>query len=250
MNSTPIQISTPEILTRYSTILKNASKLDFLVRDNDLQKNSIEEMKEFLKYIKSFKIQAASRNDEDACDIFFHCQCVLNATICSLSMWLELKRRKYQTAWNRLVEAQEYIFYALRRKGESIGVEEFQEKLKNTETTIFPGFPRYQSAGLIVEGGVCSVCGEPLEACPHIEEEIFLGTVCRRVGVKILEVNHVATVEVPRDRRCIPTEFEFEPGKIFDYITLRYLRDKGSGPNSEGKHMRAVLYAMGDLDLF
>ena len=95
---------------------------------------------------------------------------------------------------------------------------------------------------------VCSICNEPLETCEHIEDEIYLGSVCRRIRIADINIDHSAIVENPKDRRCIITEFELSPGKIHDYITLKFLRD-GDTSKSEGTKMTAVLYNMNDLDL-
>jgi hypothetical protein len=243
-------ITKEEIVEQYNAVLKQANKLDFFVRDNDLQKSSINELRKFLGYVKSYKHQAAERGDKESANLFFHFQCVLNSSICSLNMWLELKRRKYHKAWNNLIEAQEYISYALKCADGSVGISDYSERLKKVEETIFPGFPVYQSLGLRFEGGVCSVCGRPLEECEHVEEEIYLGTLCKRIRIEKIDIDHTAIVRESKDRRCIPTEFEFEPGKIYDYISLRYLRDKSINEKSEGAYMKGILYCMKDLDLF
>jgi len=53
-----------------------------------------------------------------------------------------------------------------------------------------------------------------------------MGSVCKRIKIKNIEIDSCSIVENPKDRRCIFTEFELSPGKIHDYITLRYLRDE------------------------
>lgn len=241
-------ITFTEIVEQYNGRLEQAAKLNFFVRDIDLQKEMIEDLKGFKLYIKSFKAQARDKKDENSANHFFHMQCVLNAWISSLSIWISLKESTPYSAWNNLIDAQEYLSYAVRVSDDGIGIDEFKEHLKKIEDSIFPGFPLYNSLGIIMRGGVCSICNEPLETCEHIGDEIYLGSVCRRIKISDINIDHGAIVENPKDRRCIITEFEFSPGKIHDYITLKYLRDENTS-KSEGTKMTAVMYNMNELDL-
>jgi len=194
--------------------------------------------------------QAVEQNKESDANAFFHIQCMTNAMISLLKMFLELKRRKYQKAWNLLVDAQEYTSFAMRVSEGSNGVESLVAHLNKLEEVLFPGFPIYHSIGFIMRGGVCSICGNKLEFCPHIEEQIYLGRVCRRIHIKDVDVDHFAMVDNPKDRRCIPVEFEFEPGKVFDYITLKFLRNTIDSEQKTGTYMRAAVYNFNDLDLY
>lgn len=244
------KISFDEIVSQYNSLLDDARKLDFFVRDTDLQKEMINRISQYNLHIKSFKFQVNKHGDEKTANLFFHFQCVLNATMSALSVWISLKESDHNKAWNNLIDAQEYLSYALRVSDNGYGIEEFRERLQQIEKVIFPGFPLYNSLGLVVKGGVCSVCEKPLELCEHIEDEIYSGTVCKRIRITDLEINHSAIVTNPKDRRCIITEFEFSPGKIHDYMTLRFLRDKENHDKENGTAMSGVLYNMNDLDLY
>lgn len=242
-------ITFPEIVKLYNERVEKAAKLNFFVRDINLQKEMLEDLKGFKIYIKSFKAQVKNNKDEKRANYFFHMQCILNAWISSLSIWVALKESTPQTAWNHLIDAQEYLSYAIRVSDDGIGIDRFKEHLAKIENTIFPGFPLYNSLGIVIRGGVCSICNKPLETCEHIEDEIYFGSVCRRIKITDISIDHSAIVENPKDRRCIITEFEFSPGKIHDYITLKFIRYEDT-LKSEGPKITAVMYNMKDLDLF
>ncbi len=242
------KITISEIIEGYNESIKEAANLNYFVRDIDLQKKMIERLNEFNQYIKFFKAQAKEKNNERDTNLLFHMQCVINSYISSLSIWLSLKESTPNVAWNNLIDAQEYLSYAIKSFDNGIGINEYKAHLKKIEDSIFPSFPLYNSLGLKIRGGVCSICNEPLEICEHIEGEIYMGSVCIRTDVSEIEIDHSAFVENPKDRRCIITEYELCPGKIHDYITLKYIRDKDVS-TSDGLKTTAVLYNMNDLDL-
>ena len=215
-----------------------------------IYKKMIIELQEFNSLIRSVKRQAIEVNDEQSANSFFHIQCMVNSIISYLKMFLELKRRKYNKAWDLLMDAQEYTSYAMRVNEGSNGVDSLIDHLKKTEEILFPGFPVYHSIGFVMKGGVCSICGKKLETCPHIEDVIYTGRVCKRIHIEDFEVDHFAMVENPKDRRCIPVEFEFEPGKIYDYITLRFIRNTIDNEKKAGTYLKAAVYNFNDLDLF
>jgi len=213
-------ITFPEIIKRYNDILKKSKDLEYFVRDIELQKAMVRELNDFLKEIKKYKYQAIENDDEKSANQLFHCQCVINASITSLSIWISLKENKHFDAWNYLIDSQEYLSYAIRSSNNGYGIDEFLQRLNKLEEIIFPGFPVYNSIGMLIKGGICSVCRQEFTECEHIEDNIYYGIVCKRVNVEDVEINHSAVVEIPKDRRCVITEFEFTPGKIYDYMSL------------------------------
>jgi hypothetical protein len=237
-----------EIINEYNNILKEAGSLNYYVRDIDLQKNEVINLESYLNYIHSYKRQAQTQEDETSANMFFQFQCVINAILSSLQMWIALKENSVFEAWDHLIEAQEYVSYAQKVPDGSIGLIEFSEKLKMMEITIFPRFPIYSSLGLIIKGGKCSICGKPLEHCPHVEDELYCGSICKRINVEKLEINHSAIVKNPKDRRCVIKEFEFKLGKMYDYMTLKFIKNKTE--QNEGKNMKMVLFNNKELDIF
>ncbi|MCR4734720.1 MAG: hypothetical protein K5829_06950 [Treponema sp.] len=53
-----------------------------------------------------------------------------------------------------------------------------------------------------------------METCDNIEEKLYYGSICKRVNVTDVDMNHMALVKNPKDRRCVITKFEIEPGNV------------------------------------
>lgn len=244
------KITIDKVVENYNELVQRAIDFAYIVRDTDLQKTVIDELISQIRYMRGYKIQAKERGDEEAANSFFHMQCMLNSIQSYLKMLLEIKRKKYHNAWNLLIDAQEYSSYAIRVGAGSHGVDNYQSMLIDAEKVLFPNFTVYQSAGFIMRGGKCSICGEKLEFCDHIEENIYFGRVCKRIEISDVDIDHFALVKNPEDKRCIPTEFEFEDGKVFDYMTRRFLRLTSENEKKQGKHMTGVMYSFRNLDIF
>lgn len=202
---------------KFEEKVRNVRAYDVFTVDSQLQKKRIDDLVLFLKTIKIEKNKAKQNQDEKIANSLFYMQCFINAIKCSLEMWIYLKEQKYVEAWHSLVDAQEYICYSLKV---GIDIEKsnlYLDKLKKREQEIFPKF-KFVSSGSIIEGGKCSICGKDFNNCEHIEENLYCGSICKRVDYKIL-FTHLALVENPKDRGCIITEFESD-GKKYDVFTL------------------------------
>lgn len=177
------KISLNEIKNKYNEILDDCTKYLFLTRSSQLQAEKIKLLTSFKNEIKNYKYQIVRNGNEGLANTFFHFQCVLNAHISLLDMWINIKKRKYHDGWNNLIEAQKYTEYALRIEGNHYGIDDFQQRLNDIEKVVFPGFPLYNSPGLIISGGQCSICGLEMDSCQHIEEMIYWGTLFVNIDV-------------------------------------------------------------------
>ena len=238
-----------DIVDQYNAILEESRKLDYFVRDKVLQENQISKLDKFRLQLKGYKQQAVSLSDEESANRFYHLQCVINAQISSLRIWVSLKNDKANDAWVNLIDAQEYIVYAIQSSDQHFGIDDFAERLRKIENVVFPGFPLYNSLGLVFSGGVCSICDKPLEECDHIEGRIYWGRICQRIGISHLEVNHSAIVSVPKDRRCIITEIETDDGQMKDYITWKLL-GPAEKKEEKGKHLKGIMFSYKGLDIY
>ncbi|EMI72611.1 hypothetical protein [Leptospira noguchii] len=243
------KLSFSKIVEKYNELLQSIKAFDCLVRDSDLQKEKIFELQKLLVEMKFYKLQAQQISDEVSANRFFHFQCVLNSQIASLKMWISLKGTNYEDAWNHLIDAQEYLEYSLKTPEQGTGLVEYKNRLESIEKNIFPGFPLYNSIGLIVKGGICSICGEPIECCDHLEDEIYWGRVCKRVAIESFEVTHTALVEKPKDRRCTIKSIEAENGLMRDYMTWKLL-DERIETSPESFTLKATLFSLKILDIF
>ena len=147
------QVTFEEIVDQHNKLLAESRRLDFIVRDKELQETQVKKLNEFRGYLKSYKQQAAQRSDEALANIFFHLQCVINA---------------------------------IQTSDGHDTLDELAKRLDSVEHLVFPGFPVYSSLGLIFTGGVCSICDRPIEECEHLEGRIYWGKVCQRIRIEDL----------------------------------------------------------------
>lgn len=241
-------IDTNLIIEQYNNILSEALPYNYLVRETELQQAKINELQEFKESIKQFKNHFRDESDELNANTFFHFQCVLNSLISNLSLWILIKKADYRDAWNKLIDAQEYIEIAMRIDGEFFGVVEFYNHLKKMEGLIFPDWPVYMSIGLIDTGGKCSICNREYNTCDHLDGYVYMGTLCQRIERKIIKIDHCAVVENPYDRRCIVDWISTDDGKKRDYVTLK-ISDEEIEDKNGGRTMSAVVYHLDHLDL-
>lgn len=241
------QITFEEIIGQYNKLLDESRRLDFLVRDKELQEGQVKKLDEFRECLTGYKRQAVQLSDEKLANTFFHLRCVINAQMSSLRTWICIKDGKMQWAWNYLVDAQEYLVYAFQTSDGRDELDGFAERLRAAERLMFPGVALYNSLGLIFVGGVCSICEGPLEACEHLEGKVYWGRVCTTVKKENLSIDHLSLVTSPKDRKCIITEYSADDGLVHDYLTWKVLRPAKEG---EERHMTGVVLTTGDLDLY
>lgn len=215
----PDRATLTELLNGYNAAASEAQRLGFLVRDTELQNKKVDELIVLKNRFRGFKAGARRVGDENAANVIFHMQCGLNAMISFLRMWIDLKKSDHESAWVKLVDAQEYVSMALRASNDGVGLDDFIVRLKRAEEIIFPAFPVYHSVGQIIRGGTCTICDKSFNSCEHIEGQVYWGTLCVRARPEIVEVDHVAYVDEPRDRRCIITEITEKDGYYYDYMT-------------------------------
>jgi len=239
----------PELAAEYSAAVTESARFAFLVRDTDLQLEQIKKLSVLKDRLKRFKYGAISAKDEAASNLFFHLQCGLNAMISFLRMWVFLKEPDYYAAWDRLIDAQEYISLAMRAADGGVGLENFLARLKRAEDVIFPGYSVYNSWGVIICGGRCSIRDRPFGDCEHIEGLIYWGRLCVRVGPEFVEMDHVAIVDEPRDRKCVITEITGDDGYYLDYMTLKRTKPAESKADGEAGRLTAKIFCNGMLEI-
>src|ERR1035441_7749614 len=104
----------PELANEYNVAVSDAQRLGFLVRDAELQVQKVDALIALKHRFRGFKTGARRAGNESGANIIFHMQCGLNAMISFLTMWIELKKGNHQSAWHKLIDAQEYVSIALR----------------------------------------------------------------------------------------------------------------------------------------
>ena len=246
------EIKLQNIITEYNLILPETAALNFICRDTKLQIKQVNKLKVLLHKVKFFKSYLSK--DSEVIDEFinelFHFQCVLNAKIKCMEMWINLKSNKekrHNTAWNNLIDAQSYVKYALKVPMKEYGINEFSKRLYDIEMTLFPRL-QFVSSGLIIQGGVCSICNLKIELCNHIEDNIYRGIVCTKYSVDTVEVNHIALVERPEDKGCYLSELEHD-GEMLDVFSYQRSKTKKKTNMPEALNTTAILLRELKLDI-
>lgn len=239
-----------QLIADYTAGVDDTPRYFAFVRDVGLQQEEIERLTKLKNRFKAFKHGAIEAGDEHGANVLFHIQCMVNAHISFLRMWVEAKSGKNTEAWSALMDAQDYVSYALRADKNGTGIENFMAHLKKAEDVVFPGFRVFNSCGAVIRGGTCTICSQPFAACDHIEGKVYWGRVCVRVHYDVVELDHVAIVENPRDRRCVITEFTDSDNVRRDYFTWKPLPPAAEPlkPGTIG-NMSAILMTTNLLDI-
>jgi hypothetical protein len=248
----PGSVTVPGLAERYNALLADAIDLNFLVRDADLQQRTADDLEAFRVLVRHVKNQAIERECDADANCLFLFQCVISSFRCALLMWIELKGGRPEAAWHHLVDAQEYASIALRVPLQGAwGIDRHAERLVEVERVVFPGWPRFLSPGIVEDGGDCSICGRNYAECAHVEGLVYAGRLCDRVNRTIIEGNHVALVESPRDRHCIIRYVSTDDGSKKDYITGKVLEERFDGYDGGESHLRAeaIILSLKRLDL-
>lgn len=246
-------LSHQSIIDQYSTFIDHANSLNLLTRSTTQQNAALDDIDEFICHLKHFKSQATQANDEHFANLMFCFQCTLRAVQSSIKMWTLVKDSKYEKAWSSFVDADEYLGVALKSQ-DYPGARLLERNLRDIRSTIFPHNFVYNSLGFTSTIGKCSICHEHFGDCSHIEGEIHWGKLCRRVDIKILDVNHAAIVTNPRDPRCIFTAIQDDDGQWIDVFTLDTPdsdeKDEGSEGDAatDGRRARGILLCTSTLD--
>lgn len=241
------KISLEEIKSKLYEFIDSCDKYSFYTRSTEVQYEKILECENHIKIIKQYKLQAINRNDESAANQLFHVQCIVNALRSFLIMYTEIKKGKFKEAWTALMDAQDYNNIALninRREGD----ENLKSRLKAAETSLFPGWNIFNSPGFVETIGNCSICSSSFIDCEHLENEIYMGSLCQRVDRNIIEIDHFAFVKNPRDRRCIVTKISDTDGNEIDYFTWE--KTGKIVENDDGLHIECILFSIPVLDIF
>lgn len=218
------QMTIKEITTLYEKIVGEAINYLTFCRDVSLQKKEIEDLEKNVGIFKNFKWQANRDKQEKLSNLFFGCHNYLNAVKNCIESIVLLKENQPERAWDKLMNAE--VFYSWASKVNDCLLNEFclMDYMKKMEELLFPHFKVYSSLGFTTTKGDCSVCSKKIDECEHIEGNIYSGFACFEKNKKVLDIDHSALVENPRDRRCVPIEIS-ENGKMINYFTLKETRD-------------------------
>ena len=235
-----------EIHTDFCNFIDSFGNYIIYTRSTEAQHQKILECEKYLKFIKYHKYQSIKIENEFHANQFFHMQCMINTLKSFLFMWIQLKESDFENSWKSLVDSQEYLAIALKINSYE-GALNLKNSLKSAEELLFPKWGKYLSYGFIETIGKCSICHNIFTICDHIENEIYLGSICQRIDRKIIEIDHLALVSDPRDRRCITIKMSDDEGYEIDSFTLEKTGKRLD--NSKGRNFKGIVFHFSTLDL-
>ncbi|MDJ0903302.1 MAG: hypothetical protein QNJ55_31340 [Xenococcus sp. MO_188.B8] len=252
-------LTLPKIVQSFEEEFKELARLCFwITTDSNKLKNTCIRADNLSAKARSAKNCAQKQQEESEANLFFSMECAALFLKRLGEVWLELKAEKPHKAWHALMDAQEYLRIAIQAHG-TPELRKHLLKLENIELTIFPKPSKFISPGIIYKSGKCTICGVRFDKCEHEEGLIYMGNLCMEVQRRIVEINHFALVEKPRDKRCYIDSWEDDTAQRIDHFTQMAIedtkfsknvlndQDNSSSMNSEGRKASARLLYVGGL---
>ncbi|EMS84716.1 hypothetical protein [Leptospira noguchii] len=234
-----IEKSIKEVYDEAIEIIDESRKYLPFSRDIEFQKESLKKLREQISWIKSAKAIYAGALDETNANNYLYLQSCAYALISMLEVVIFTKEKSYHSAWDSIINAEEYIALGLRVAPEPEFLEELSRHRQMMEKVFLPDIPFYNSMGAYMKGGKCSICRSNYGNCEHIDGLIYYGSMCKIIDITDLKINHSAIVTNPRDRRCIPLHFESKKGFMRDIFTWIETEDiDGSKTDTEHNGMK------------
>ena len=156
------------------------------------------------------RLTAIMAGSERAANDLLGLAAIGNSLACELEVYVLLKDGASETAWIRLIDAQDAIVAASRASCSFSNLDAKFERLREMEKWLFPP-QSFTSAGMIAGRQDCSICRDDYSKCNHIAGRPYMGRFCN-VELKNIRPDHVALVEAPYDRRCRVTSFSVTGG--------------------------------------
>tara|TARA_R110000868_G_scaffold144959_1_gene364445 strand:+ start:4457 stop:5191 length:735 start_codon:yes stop_codon:yes gene_type:complete len=206
-----------KIIEIFLKAIDEAQQFNVFTSSEKLQKEQVNKLCDLVMLFKNFKQQAINQKDEKSANGLFKQQCMLSSLKSSLECWLLIKNSEFSKAWDVLIDAQEYCEVSMKI-GKFEGLENLYNHLKSMEKSIFPSQAIYLSPGLFLATGNCSICNKKFTECNHLEDDIYMGRLCRHINREIIKFDHLAMVSAPHDRRAIVTRYSYQ-GLMIDKFT-------------------------------
>lgn len=116
-------------------------------------------------------------------------------------VWRLIAEEKFSASWNKLQDALDAL--RLVRRFSHIDISGLEDQLIELEKT-YP-YNVFFSIGALVERFECSICGQDIDSfqCSHRKGHLYRGRMAVGIARNIVNLDHVAMVDQPEDRRCV-----------------------------------------------
>lgn len=131
-------------------------------------------------------------------------------------IWRLIADKKFSASWNKLQDALDAL--KLVRRFSRIDLSAFEDQLIELEKT-YP-YNVFFSIGALVDKFDCSICGQDIDSfqCSHRKGHLYRGRMAVGIARNIVNLDHVAMVDQPEDRRCV-VSYE-DTGEQFKLVRL------------------------------
>lgn len=163
------------------------------------------ELQESESHFKSIKQYAIENNIEKLANAQYVANLYMKL-LCQLSSYFKsLNEKEYRESWNILQDCLDSAFWIgqytiIEHRYE---ISQFVDLLTGYES-LYP-FKVFASTEMIITKSECSICGKPFQSldCPHIKGTLYWGEVAIENVTEIKELQAVAMVSHPLDKRCV-----------------------------------------------
>ncbi len=202
-----------------SIYLANRKTLQEFLRTIDA--DAISPRLELLESLRKITEETRLEN-KDAPDTLFDDLYVVDCYVDFLdryaALWKQIVEMQFSASWRSLQESLD-ILRTMRRFSE-VNISYFEDQLIELEKTYPYNF--FFSIGVTVEKFECSICGEDMESpsCSHRKGHLYRGKMAQAIARNIVELDHIAMVDQPEDKRCVVSYEDDGPQfKIIRYVS-------------------------------
>ena len=209
---------TKDFVVQLRITLAAPAKFFVFVRAREFQEEATETLTNELERAKALKLQAVANSSEEDANLLLALECLLEARIAELRLYLALKDDRISDAWTMLIAAQTSARSAMDAHA-LVDLRSLIMKLAALEENLFPQM-LFASAGMIVKEARCSICNEDYESCDHIKGRAYWGELCTR-NITSCEITEVSIVPDPANKDCRPQTTTDGDNVIRDIFTWR-----------------------------
>lgn len=185
----------------FNNIVQNNLKFLYFTRAIEFQKQAIADFESLLKKTTYMKRVIIKKKNEKLSNQLLGLENLVNAYICELKMYVQLKEDKMSEAWESLVNAQSALRTAFQADDivSKYNGETYLQKLELIEKSFFP-HQTFNSIEAKARSSTCSICGKEYGTCDHLVGKPYMGEICYRImkgveftGLSILLGNNPAS---------------------------------------------------------
>jgi len=187
----------------------NKNKSHILNSLSQLHDQNFEQAKSHISIFQNFVEKSESLLNNQHADNIFN-EFYLLKVLCSLlisyiSFWQKISKSEFSESWVKLQDAQDILRVIFRLSSTSrLPLLEIIEKQCGELEKLYP-YNVFMSTGMVIKEVECNICGKSINSfdCEHIIGELYRGKMAQGRIKEIKELNHVALVEKPANKRCV-----------------------------------------------